>query len=157
MAGDVIAFDLLERKAAAFESQIETAAAAPLPGEPEPINPADELAELIVLGVTVASPLLPYLPSIYTPDVCKQLAAAIVPVAEKYGIDVSGVRGGPELTLIMTALPLAAMTFAAHKQWRAEVEKARTLEMDAQNGRVAHGPPAPQTKVEDHGGRLRAA
>lgn len=155
MAGDVIAFDLLERKAAAFETQIETDAAAPLPGEPEPISPADELAELIVLGVTVASPLLPYLPTIYTPEVCKSLAVAIVPVAEKYGVDMSGVRGGPELTLLMVALPLAAMTFAAHKQWRAELDKARTLDARPQGEHVPRVPSV--NEVEDHGGRLRAA
>lgn len=151
------ALDTLRRKAHAFESQAGENLP-PLPGEPEPIDPAVEWEMTLGVLVAVLSPALPYVPTVYTPAAIKALAAAIVPVANKYGLSVGGIMSGPEVGLLMVAGPLALATVVAHKQWRAEQDAARTVD-DA--------PPEAVTPVaqrgsrlgdntQDNGGRLRA-
>ena len=150
------ALDTLKRKAHAYETQAGEALP-PLPGEPEPVDPAVEWEMTITLLVAVLSPALPYLPTVYTPDTIKALSGAIVPVADKYGLNVGGIMGGPDVGLLMIAAPLGLSTYVAHKQWRAAQEAERTVET---------APPAavvpPQSRshlgenMQDNGGRLRA-
>ncbi|WP_422648624.1 hypothetical protein OJJOAM_000234 [Cupriavidus sp. H18C1] len=89
------ALDTLKRKAHAYESQAG-ADLPPLPGEPAPIDPAAEWEMTLSVLVAALSPALPYIPTVYTPDAIKALSAAIVPVADKYGLSVGGadVRAG---------------------------------------------------------------
>ena len=150
------ALDTLKRKAHAAE----TAAAAdlpPLPGEPEPIDPATEWEMTLTVLVAALGPALPYLPTIYTPDTIKALANAIVPVASKYDLSVGGMMAGPEIGLLMVAGPLALSTYVAHKAWRAQQDAERTVE-DAPPAAVT--PPQTRTalgeNMQDMGGRLPA-
>ncbi|WP_444632774.1 hypothetical protein [Cupriavidus oxalaticus] len=152
------ALDTLKRKAHAFEGQAG-ADLPPLPGEPEPVDPATEWQMTLTVLVAALSPALPYLPTIYTPDSIQALARAIVPVADKYGLSVGGLMSGPEVGLLLVAGPLALATVVAHKQWRAEQDAARTFENDK-------APPPevvpPQSRshlgdnMQDTGGRLPA-
>lgn len=151
---EVSALDTLRRKAHVAESQ--AAADLPLlPGEPEPIDPAAEWEMSITLLVTVLAPALPYLPAIYTPDTIKALAGAIVPVANKYGLDVGGMMSGPEIGLLLVAAPLGLSTYVAHRAWRAQQDAERTLD-EAPPAAVV--PPQKRTHLgehmEDTGGRL---
>lgn len=150
--------DTLRRKALAAET-VEAADLPLLPGEtppPEPIDPAQEWEGMLTMLVMVGSVALPYLPTVYSPEAIKALAGAIVPVAQKYGVDLGGMSS-PELALLLVAAPLGIGHVVAHKQWRAEQDAARTLE---------NAPPptvAPQRNdrsqlggnFEDTGGRLR--
>lgn len=106
----------------AAEAQADTAApAAPAPVV-APAPAADPVAETkAVFGTVVAmlSPLLPYLPAIYTDEAVTRLAAAYVPVAQKYGWDLNSLLAGyaAEIALVGTAVPLAMQTAIAHRQW----------------------------------------
>lgn len=103
----------------------------PAPGAVEAVGP-DPVAETqAVIGVVVGLlvPVLPYLGAIYTEDVQGRLAAAYVPVADKYGWTSGGgifERYGPELMLAAAALPVVVQTARAHKAWAADrVKKER--------------------------------
>ncbi|GLC96846.1 hypothetical protein Tamer19_62550 [Cupriavidus sp. TA19] len=150
------ALDTIKRKAHAFESQAG-ADLPPLPGEPEPVDPAVEWEMSLTLLVTVLSPALPYLPTIYTPDTIKALAGAIVPVADKYGLSVGGIMSGPEIGLLLVAGPLALSTYVAHRAWREQQDAERTLEAAPPPEVV---PPQSRSHLGEHtqdtGGRLPA-
>ncbi|NUO87662.1 MAG: hypothetical protein HOQ37_16335 [Cupriavidus sp.] len=150
------ALDTLKRKAHAYESQAG-ADLPPLPGEPEPVDPAVEWEMSLTLLVTVLSPALPYLPSVYTPDTIKALAGAIVPVADKYGLNVGGLMSGPEIGLLLVAGPLALSTYVAHRAWREQQDAERTVD-NAPPAEVA--PPQSRShlgeNMQDTGGRLPA-
>lgn len=152
------ALDTLKRKAHAAETQ--AAADLPLlPGEtppPEPIDPAQEVEGLLTVLVTVGSVAWPYLTAVYTPEAIKGLSKAIVPVAQKYGLDFGG-ASSPEIALLLTALPLGIAHVAVHRAWKAQQEAERTVD---------EAPPAavmaPQSRshlgenMQDTGGRLPA-
>lgn len=150
--------DILRRKAHAFESQAQ-ADLPPLPGELAPVDPAQEWADTISVLVAALSPMLPYLPAIYTPDTIQALSRAIVPVADKYGLSVGGLMSGPEVGLLMVAAPLALATVGAHKQWRAAQDEVRTVDADAPPAAVQE-PPVRTGNLGDNfvdtGGRLPA-
>jgi hypothetical protein len=151
--------DTLRRKALAAET-VEASDLPLLPGEtppPEPIDPAQEVEGLLNIVVTVGAVAWPYLPAVYTPEAIKGLSKAIVPVAQKYGIDFGGVSS-PELALLLVAGPLAVAHVAVHKAWKAQQEAERVVENGAPPPAVA-----PQRNdrshlggnFEDTGGRLR--
>jgi hypothetical protein len=91
-------------------------------GAPDPVA---ETAAALSVVVAVVSPLLPYVESIYTPEVQARLAAAYVPVAEKYGWTAGGwfEQYGAEIALAVTVAPLAMQTKVAHAEWVAERER----------------------------------
>lgn len=62
----------------------------------------------------------------YTADKKMQLATAIVPVAEKYGI--SGVGDSPELMLGVAALGFGMPAYLAHQARKKAKEEAETVE-----------------------------
>lgn len=97
----------------------------PAAGPVAVVDPAAETAAMIGAAVGLLSPLLPYLPTIYTPDRIQGIAAAYVPVATKYGWNVGGwlEQYGAEIALIATAGPALLQTANAHKAWKAEREK----------------------------------
>lgn len=92
---------------------------------------AEEVAALLSIVVAVLSPMLPYLPGIYTQRVVESIAAAYVPVAEKYGWQSSGMfaKWGPEIGLALVLLQPLQQTVVAHKalieQRLKEAEEAR--------------------------------
>lgn len=155
---DLIALDLIERKAAAFEFEAEQAAAAPLPGEPQPVNPADELREVLELARDWVSPMLPYVPAIYTDEVLTELSAKTIPVLEKWGVSLDGVSDllGPELKLAALVLPLAYVTYRTHKAYRDAQQAERTVDMPSA---PQPAPPVPPVRamvpVQDTGGMLK--
>lgn len=130
MLADEQAADLARLRAAAMEGE-----PAPISGElaeaaaPDPVA---ETAAMLGAVVALASPLLPYLPTIYTPETVQALAGAYVPVAEKHGWNVGGWldRYAAELALVAVAGPVAIRTANAHKAWKAE----RAAEARAKRG-----------------------
>lgn len=155
---DADTLDMLRRKAHAAET-VDTEDLPLLPGEsppPEPIDPAQEWEGLLTMAVMAGSVLWPYLPSVYTPEAIKGVSVAIVPVAQKYGIEMSGMSS-PELALLLATAPLAIAHVMVHKQWKAQQEAERTVEN-------ATAPPSevvpPQSRshlgenMQDNGGRL---
>ncbi|KDP85617.1 hypothetical protein CF70_013045 [Cupriavidus sp. SK-3] len=155
---DADTLDMLRRKAHAAET-VETEDLPLLPGEsppPEPIDPAQEWEGILTMLVMAGTVALPYLPTIYTPEAIKALSGAIVPVAQKYGVDLGGVSS-PELALLMVVAPLGLAHVMVHKQWRAQQEAERTVEnATAPPSEVV--PPQPRShlgeNMQDNGGRL---
>jgi hypothetical protein len=150
-------WELIERRAAAFEFEAEQEAGAPLPGEPLPVDPKEELADMLKLVRGLLGPALPYIPEIYTDEVVDVLAATTLPVLDKYGIAISGVGGlfGPELALLALVVPLGIVTVRTHKAWR----EAQTVEQAPQAAPQASAPVqvAPvraMVPVRDTGGML---
>lgn len=105
-----------------------------------------EMRAVLAVAVGMLSPVLPYLPAIYTDEVQGRLAAAYVPVADKYGWQTGGgifEKYGAEIMLAATVLPLAVQTRAAHGQWmeeRAEAERKKA-------GPGSRGEPVRQEKA----------
>jgi hypothetical protein len=134
MAAGSAELNALASEAAVLD--METAGAsdvgpAPAPGQAAaPVaDPVAETAAMFGMAIGLLSPLLPYLPAIYTTETVQQLAGAYVPVAEKYGWASGGgifEKYGPELMLAGVAVPLAVQTAQAHKAWAAE--RAKTEE-----------------------------
>lgn len=117
--------------AAALDAEIGAGDFGPAPDQPAELAPdaTAETAAVLKMAVALLSPVLPYLPEIYTEDKIIALAGAYVPVAEKYGWTSGGWfdKYGPELVLAATALPLAFQTTQAHKamiEARAKAAKA---------------------------------
>lgn len=139
MAGEV---EILAEEQAADLARLQAAA---MDGEPATLSdgvaeaaapdPVAETAAMLGAVVALASPLLPYLPTIYTPETVQALAGAYVPVAEKHGWNVGGWldRYAAELALVAVAGPVAIRTANAHKAWKAE----RAAEARAKRGEPA--------------------
>ncbi|WP_175887934.1 hypothetical protein [Burkholderia contaminans] len=156
--GEVVEWELLERRAASMAFQAQEEAAAPLPGEPEPINPVEELFDMLKMARDYVAPLAPYVPAIYSDEVLHELAAKTVPVLDKHGWSLSGVGDlfGPELRLLAFIAPLLYVTYLAAKAHKAAQLAERTVD-------AAPAAPAPQVEpvravvpVRDTGGQLQA-
>lgn len=94
-----------------------------------PPDPAEaKAAEWFLIPKALAwaiSTAMPEVKDHYTDAACMELARAIVPVADKYGI--SGVGDVPELTLLMATGMFCAPGYLAFKARKAAAEaKART-------------------------------
>lgn len=149
-------------------AQAEAAAAALPPGEapPQPVDPVAEARAVFGLVVGMAAPMLPYLPAIYTDEKLDILAAAYVPVAEKYGWNVGGWLGeySAEIALVAVAAPLAIQTAKAHREHVAALAAAKAPKEKPAPAALAPTP-APDGKLpaiereapEDRGGMLTAA
>ncbi|WP_157648123.1 hypothetical protein [Burkholderia ubonensis] len=156
--GEVVEWELLERRAASMAFQAQEAAAAPLPGEPEPIDPVAELLDMLKMARDYVAPLRPYVMQIYTDDVLRELAAKTVPVLDKYGWSVSGVGDlfGPEIRLLALIAPLLYVTWQVEKAHRAAQLAERTV--DAAPAAAATAPVEPVravVPVRDTGGQLQ--
>lgn len=133
---DEQAADLARLRAAAMEGE-----PAPAGGELAEVAAPDPVAETAAMFgavVALASPLLPYLPSIYTAETVQGLAAAYVPVAEKYGWSAGGwlEKYAAELALVAVAGPVLVRTATAHKGWKRE----RQAEARAKRGEPEPAP-----------------
>ncbi|SKC92234.1 hypothetical protein [Paraburkholderia hospita] len=159
--GPVDDWALIERRAAAFEFEASAEASAPMPGEPAPIDPAEEVADVLKLVRDLIGPLLPYIPEIYTDDVCAAVADKTVPVLDKYGIAIGGVGGllGPELALAALVLPLGYVTVKTHKAYKEALANEARAARQAAIGTQTVQPAAPVVQmpavVRDGGGMLR--
>ncbi|MQY50839.1 hypothetical protein [Rhodocyclus gracilis] len=133
------------------QAQADAAAAAPI------VDPVDETRALFGVVVAMASPLLPYLPTIYTEDKLTKLASAYVPVAAKYQWNVGGwlAQYGAEIALVGVALPLAVQTAKAHKAFMAE--RTAEDEKKEQGDKPAPTAAAPALPISDTGGQLMPA
>lgn len=140
-------WDALAAEAAALDLEN-----GPAPVEPQAAGPAQdpgaETAALLAMVVGLLSPMLPYLPGIYTEDVRGQLAAAYVALAQKHGWESGGwfERWGPEIMAAALVIPLGIRTGQEHRAWIAaksdEAKKARELEAPKAAPEFV-GPPAP--------------
>ena len=118
------AADLQRLQQAATEGQ-----AAPLAeGQEEPapaVDLAGELSALTLAFVAMASPLLPSLAVIYTPDTTQAAASAVAAVCEKHGWLQDGIAQGygEEVAAAVVLVPLAIATAQGVKHDLAELER----------------------------------
>lgn len=103
--------------------------------------PADEWAAMLKVGVVILTPALPFLPDIWTDEALARVGAAIVPVADKYGVSAGELfaRWAPEISLFVTVAPLATATIQGFKALKAE----RRAEAQARAEAEAAQEPAP--------------
>lgn len=153
----------------ALRTEAETDAAAtagPVAGAtpealPPAVDPVQEAKAIFSTVVALASPLLPYLTTIYTDDRLDMLAGAYVPVAQKYGWDVGGWLGAysAEIALAAVAAPLAIQTAKAHREFVAAKLPEMEEKASAPGTAEPHKPmPAPEPPVVvDNGGQLAPA
>ncbi|MGU8077839.1 hypothetical protein [Burkholderia pyrrocinia] len=156
--GEVIEWDLVERRAASMAFQEQEAAAAPLPGEPTPIDPVEELYDMLKMVRDYVAPIAPYVPAIYTDEVLHELAAKTVPVLDKHGWSLSGVGDlfGPELRLLAFIAPLLYVTYLAAKAHKAAQLAERTVDAaPAAAAAPAAEPVRAVVPVRDTGGQLQ--
>jgi hypothetical protein len=95
------------RAAAAADAAPPAGAVAPAAPAAPPVDPAAEWASAITTVINVAGMAYPALREVWTAEVCANVGAAIVPVAEKYGLgDMDALlKRWPELRLAVVALP----------------------------------------------------
>ncbi|RFP36151.1 hypothetical protein [Duganella sp. BJB476] len=99
-------------------------------------DPNAKAMEWFLVPKTVAWAITTIYPEVaehYTDAKCLELAAAIVPVAEKYGLN--GMGASPELMLVIGCIGFGAPAFIAHKaRKKAEEEAAAKKEAEGGNG-----------------------
>ena len=143
----------------------EAAQAASMPGAEQAApaaDPVEETKAIFAAIVALLSPLLPYLLLIYTEEKITMLAAAYVPVAEKYGWNVGGFleQFGAEIALIGVSIPLAIQTSRAHAEFIAKkaiekaAESAKTPQEAAEVAAVVRNARAGAVEAQDSGGVL---
>lgn len=107
-----VAPDPLAAIAAEVDSTLDGSTGAP--GEPDSAGASEveELAGALELLAVVVRQLRPSLSKVWTPEAMRGIAAAGVPVIQKYGWTVGGLfaKFGPELGLIAAAAPVALGT-----------------------------------------------
>lgn len=100
--------------AAAMADKPATPGADPAPAAAEPAAAVDPLAEavgLVEFFHALIIPLYPSLDGVYTPAVRGRLAAVSAPLMAKYGVNLG--KLGPEVTFLLTVVPLIQPTIAA--------------------------------------------
>nr|WP_295075344.1 hypothetical protein [uncultured Roseateles sp.] len=124
---------------------------ASLPPGMEPAPAADKGAELgamLQMGVLMAAPALPFLPSCYTPDVCGQIGIAFAAVAEKYGWNLDGISS-PELALAVVTVPATVQAVILGREYF-----KTKREQEAAAARAAQ---PPSTRPQGQAGQVMAA
>lgn len=114
--------------AAAADAQLAQAGQVIVPGQEPPPGPetqGPELGDMLKMAVMMATPVLPFLPMAYTPQVCDKIGVAFAQVAAKHGWDLS-FTNSPELALAAVSIPptisavMLGRQYFAHKAAEAE-------------------------------------
>lgn len=117
----------------------------PAPGEAQAeapqVNRGEELGAMLTLGVAMAAPALPFLPTCYTPEVCGQIGHAFNAVAEKYGWNLGGIDS-PELALALVTVPptLAALKLGRDHFAAKRAEAEAQARAERRGGVIENGP-----------------
>ncbi|MGL5181190.1 hypothetical protein [Herbaspirillum huttiense] len=92
-------------------------------------DPISRNRDFLAMGIGMLTPMLPFLPQCYTPEVIDQIAAAFTAVEIKRGWNL-GEHMTPELALAMAALPPSVAAFMLGREYLA----AKRAEKTAQKG-----------------------
>lgn len=126
----------LEQLAAGADAAIAGVdqAAPGAPGQAPEVDKGDELGDMIALGMQMAGKVLPPVAKYFDREACREIGAAYIECAQKYGWTLHEKVGGPEVRLgaaIIIPGFLAFMETRAWLQWKreqAELEAKRTGE-----------------------------
>lgn len=127
--------------AAALDARREATAAPADPGDQGTIPEAPGLGllgglvqenlDLLTMGMDMLSPMLPFLPNIYTAEVCKRIAERAAAVEAKYNVSPGALFGKykDEVMLAAAVLPPTLVAFQASKAYiaQAKAQAAATL------------------------------
>lgn len=132
----------LAGQAAVIDSELaEAIAPPPAPGAAVAVvDPANEAKELIAFAVELFTPIYPVIAGIYTPERQARLAAATVPLLDKYGFSLGGFfeKWGPEIGFAIVAGPMIRETVIAIKADSAAKKEAEKHAKEGQgNGGAA--------------------
>jgi hypothetical protein len=114
---------------------VDPMAEGPAQAEAEPVPVRDrgaELSSMLGLLVKMASPLLPFLPACYTPEVCDNIGTAFAAVADKHGWDLGAVES-PELALAVVSIPptigavMLGRQYFAHQAAQAQAQQGQRI------------------------------
>lgn len=106
--------------------------------EGKPIAPAEEQQnvqdqafsrnrDLLTLGVTMLTPMLPFMPKCYPPDTIEQIAAAFTAVEIKRGWNLQEAMSA-EVMLAIVAVPPTLQAFILGRQYIAAMKEQKTLQ-----------------------------
>jgi hypothetical protein len=102
-------------------------------------DPNAAAMEWFIIPKTLAwaiTAVFPELAPCYTDEKCMELAGAIVPVAEKYGI--SGIGDSPELTLLLGTGVFCAPAYLAYRERQAARAAAEKERREGRDGRTVN-------------------
>jgi len=112
-------FQQLQAVAAAADAAVSGAQLVPGQAQAPEVDPAEELADLLSLGVKVGGHVLPPLPKHFPPDTCRDIADAYIECAKKHGWTWHEKTGGPELRLGLAIGVPAFLCVVETRQWMA--------------------------------------
>lgn len=107
---DAAALQALAGHIEGVDGQLAESADAPAGGAPgapadgPPADPGTEVASMLLVGVAMLTPVMPFLPACYTPEACQSIGVAFNAVAEKRGWNLADIMT-PELALCVAAAP----------------------------------------------------
>lgn len=131
--------------AAAADAQVSGAAIMPGMEPPPAPDKGAELGAMLKMGVMMATPALPFLPSCYTPEVCDQIGIAFAAVADKYGWQLNAMSS-PELALAVVTVPATVQAVILGREYFKTKREQEAAAERASRGAVPQSPsPAPQT------------
>ncbi len=109
----------LQGLAAAADTALTGSDLVPGQAPPPEVDPADELGDLLALGIQIGGKALPTLPKHFPPETCREIAAAYITCADKYGWTWHKHTGGPELRLGMAIGVPAFLCLIETREWLA--------------------------------------
>lgn len=117
----------LQGLAAAADAALDSAALVPGQAPPVEADPAAELGDLFALVSKISGKALPTIPKYFPPETCREIAAAYIECADKYGWTWHKNTGGPEIKLGMAlGVPafLCLVETREYLAWKREQQKA---------------------------------
>lgn len=117
----------LQGLAAAADAALNTVALLPGQAPPPEVDPAAELGDLFALLSKISGKALPTIPKYFPPETCRDIAAAYIECADKYGWTWHKNTGGPELKLGMAlGVPafLCLVETREYLAWKREQQQA---------------------------------
>ncbi len=132
--------------AAAADAQVSGAAVMPGMEPPPAPDKGAELGAMLQMGVMMATPALPFLPSCYTPEVCAQIGTAFAAVAEKYGWQLNAISS-PELALAVVTVPATVQAVILGREYFKTKREQEEAAARASRGAVPESPAAPQSQA----------
>lgn len=137
--------ELAELQALAAQADAALDGAALLPGQAPPpeVDPAAELGDFFALVSNISGKALPTIPKYFPPETCRDIAAAYIECADKYGWTWHKNTGGPELKLGMAlGVPafLCLVETREYLAWKRDQQKAEQQPALADPLKPAHLP-----------------
>lgn len=127
--------DLAELQGLAAAADAALSGAALLPGQAPPeVDPAAELGDLLALLAKIGGKALPTIPKYFPTETCREIAAAYIECADKYGWTWHTKTGGPEIKLAMALGVPAFLCLVETREYLAWQREQKAAEQQPKMG-----------------------